>query len=383
MITAAGALDECRPVRRLLRPDSFAVVTGEKAFIRGWLAPPPQSRPIRKMRLHLGTAVYEVPYGFVRSDVADVLKMREARLGFEGHVNVSFEHVYTAELAISGLLADGTPVTTSQATSLNCYVASSASPAPSPDMVQTGALSRIRTIADTPPAAPLHGRSRRSVRDDAAVEVRGWIVDRSRRAAGERIALLLRKDGRLIASFPAQRTFDGEASALTGQTIDAGFRARIITADLAPGLYSIAPAVLDAGAWFAGSEEYFERCVPYDPAPKFLPVFRRPAEGTVAFLDAGPIQRGKPLAVRGWAKDPVSGDAGRGVYARLDDNHFLPLPSNLDQPDGEWPARAPGFSGIVDTTILLPGSHEVEIAVFSKSGSGWYALGSKQVEITA
>jgi hypothetical protein len=380
-----GSLDEFHSLRRAHHRSGIAVRSGEKAVARGWITTS-DKRKIRRVFIDAGGRLQRVAYGFPRKDVALKLGPSYLNVGFEGTIDIPDNVGPAIDIFVRALVEEEKEVAAHSTIHVSVRVISPAQPL-SLKLNENRAVSRIRRLADELPGEPFFGRSRRSVRAGAPVEVTGWILDRTGYAPGRAAALIVR-GAQTVLRFQSERCFDGEAAALAGSDIEAGFRALVDLGELPAGLYSLTPAVAESdGTWSGGEPAMFERCSPEDRAPNFLPFFKEPAAFEIEQLEPLRPVRGEPIVVRGWAIEPSGAGQGHGVYVRLGEHHFLPLPSALERrPDlaaanGASVRDDIGFAGIIDTAHVLPGVHHLDIVLSDAAGRGWYPLVSRDIEV--
>lgn len=380
--TLVGSLDEFHAVRPAHHRLGKIVRSGEKAVVRGWLGTS-DNRIIKRVFIDAGGGLQRVAHGFRRSDVAAKMGARFLNAGFEGTIDIPDNAGPFTDIFVRALVEDDKQIAPHSTIHIPVRVMARAQ---TMSMERNGneACSRIRLLADELPAQPFFGRSRRSVRAGAPVDVTGWILDRTARAPGRAAALIVR--GPLgTLHFRSERYFDGEAAAIAGSSIEAGFRAILDLGDLPAGLYSLTPAVAESdGTWSEGKPAMFERCSPNDRAPNFLPFFKQPAPCAIERLEPLRPVRGEPIVVCGWAIEPAAGGQGRGVYARLGEHHLVPLPSSLERPDlaaANGSSDRIGFAGIIDTGHVLPGIHRLEVVMSDSSGRGWYPITVSDIEV--
>jgi hypothetical protein len=384
--TLVGSLDELHAVRPAHHRLGTIVRCGEKAVVRGWVGTSGH-RTIKRVFIDAGDAgggLQRVAYGFRRADVAGKMGVRFLNAGFEGTIDIADDAGPQLNVFVRCIVDDDKYVSARSTIHRQAAVVARAQTL-SLNLSGTAAPSRIRRLTDELPGEPFFGRSRRSVRAGAPVEVSGWILDRTGRGPGKAAALVV-QGAEAEWTYRTQRCFDGEAAAIAGSDVEAGFRALIDLGSLPVGLYAAIPVVAESdGSWSEGQPVPFERCSPDDRAPNFLPMFKQPALSQIERL--GPLRavRGEPIVISGWASGPPGTGRARGIYARLGDHHFLPLPSALARPDvsGEHPAleREIGFAGIIDTAHVLPGVHHLDVVLSDAAGRGWYPIASNDVEV--
>jgi hypothetical protein len=379
-----GSLDEFHSVRRAHHRLGIAVRSGEKAVARGWIATS-DKRKIRRVFIDTGGRLQPVAYGFPRKDVSSKRGPSFLNVGFEGTIDIPDDLGPQLDIFVRALVEEEKQIATHSTIHIPVRVIAPAQPLRL-KLNGSGAASRVRRLADELPGEPFFGRSRRSVRAGAPVEVTGWILDRTGHGPGKAAALILR-GAATVLQFRCERFFDGEAAAIAGSDIEAGFRALVDLGEPPVGLYSLVPIVAESdGSWSEGKPAMFERCSPDDRAPNFLPFFKQPVEYHIEQLAPLRPARGEPIVVAGWAIEPSAGGQGRGIYARLGEHHFLPLPSALKLPAHAMANDASardniGFAGIIDTAHILPGVHHLDIVMSDAAGRGWYPLVSLDIEV--
>ena len=232
-------------------------------------------------------------------------------------------------------------------------------------------------IRDTQPAPPTLGRGAHTIRQESSLRVTGHVD------GTERIHVIARSatNERVAWEFPCGP--------------DGRFDAVLWTGDLERGLYDLSLCRVADDVVTEVARCGFDIAGPHYLPPMHLTAMHSPPQadlsvfGNVGALAVGGGARrntlvaGKPIGIAGWCIDPASAMAPLAVYVHVDDKRPVPISHHLLDPRANHdPEKLRcGFGGIIDTTRLEPGAHHIRILAAAVSGSGWYVVDERDIEL--
>jgi hypothetical protein len=179
-----------------------------------------------------------------------------------------------------------------------------------------------------------------------------------------------------------------------------GFTAVWKLSDFAPGVHELAIAALDEAE---GSFELARRRVEIVPSRELLAGLSAAPRGglTVVIDDVATLRdpdafdgrtlraaAGETIYVRGWAADTSAGWSPAGVLGIFDGEEYVLGLAGLPRDDvvtalGQPRLRKSGFTLRLETRLLEPGSHTLDLAFIDADGTAYHTHSVAELEIEA
>jgi hypothetical protein len=396
MLTATGSIDHVGAIDVVSTstPDGRAgVPKGAILNVHGWAAI--VQEPARNAGIYLriddGPPLAALT-GLDRADVAASLDSEAYRKsGFRGllstaHLAPGKHHLSLAVLDSRGRLlpvSGGASFTlVSSLEHLAAHVTAGAPPTP--------ILIDEVSVDEQPVGA--HGTV--SVARSSTIGIHGWAIDRPGGGPGKGLYGLV---GALVARGVYGIPRDDVALDQGDDRFrDCGFALRIPLDGVPPGehLLSLRLIGVDGTTVYGGPAIRLQ----VEPATIAGAPYTRSGQTTTARIDEAvavdgsgdvgeshaelEVARGDRIFVRGWAIDAVQAQPARAVFVCVDDRHVTAAVCGADRPDVADALAAPqlapcGFSAILATGMLEPGSHELTLRVIGDDGRRYHDTGER------
>ncbi len=342
--------------------------------IGGWITDP-EGAPVGAAWVDIAGVTMPVVLDRKRPDVARAFRLSDSSgsgLGFTTTIQLPADMpAGTHDARVVGRTATGQGV---YGESLRRVVIAQAQVAPRrSDEIGDAPAATLR-VGDTQSGAYTLGRGAETIRAESSLRLRGRVPGATRL--------------HVTATPPG-----GNATAWEFPCGEDGrFDAILWTADLERGLYTLAVATCDDDGRVA-AVRWCEIAIagPHHLPPLHLGLLRTsPDAGLVHYADASPRSTpdagdrciaGHPIAVAGWCIDPVAQRPALAVYVAVDERRPVPIAHHLPDPRPAGSEARCGFGGIIDTSHLDPGPHRVRILGAAVSGTGWYVVDERTIDL--